>query len=162
MRDRYVLHRYQLAATTRPSDVGDIFAINPIRRSLAAILISLGLIVGPLTFMRGDAQVAVLLATSWFSFSTLVMCIPVLLISLLEEGWNQLQRRVWPTIDELDLSPRARHLLHRHGFVTIGKVERTPDGVLLLLSNMDSQTLHEIRRSVNLYRYQKWQENGFR
>ena len=82
--------------------------------------------------------------------------------SLLEEVWQWCQRRIWPTIDQLDLSPRARNLLRRHGFVTIASVEQTPDPTLLLLSNMDTRTLHEIRRGVNLWHYRHWQERGFR
>lgn len=161
MRDLYV-RRYQAPPSHQSSDIGDIFAVNPIRRSLAAIAVCLALIAGPVTFLDGDDQVAALIATSWFTFTGLIMCVPVLLISLVEEGWRQFQRLVWPTIDNLDLTPRAHSILRRHGFVTIASVERAPDALLLLLSNMDNQTLHDIRRSISLYRYRRWQENGFR
>lgn len=161
MRDSHV-QRYQPPPSHRSSDIGDIFAVNPIRRSLFAIGFCLALIVGPVTFLEGDDQIAALLATCWFTFTGLIMCIPVLMISLVEEAWTQLQRLLWPTIDNLDLSPRAHHILRRHGFVTIASVERAPDALLLLLSNMDGRTLHEIRRSISLYRYRHWQENGFR
>ncbi len=45
--------------------------------------------------------------------------------------------------------------------MTIASVEETPDTSLLLLSNMDNRTVQEIRRSVNLWRYRRWQERGF-
>jgi hypothetical protein len=161
MRDPYVMHRYGGRLNTSQSDLGDIFAVNPIRRSLVAIAASLALIVLPLVLLRGDAALAVELVTGWFGFTGLVMCTPILIWSLLEEGWRILQRRLWPTIEELDLSPRARNLLRRHGFVTIASVEDTPDTSLLLLSNMDARAVQEIRRSVNLWRYRRWQERGF-
>lgn len=162
MRDLYVMQRYQLRTTTGYSDVGSLFAINPIRRSLVAILVSLALIVAPAALLEGDTQVIVMLVTAWFGITGLVMCVPILLWCLAEEAWGRLQRRLWPTIDRLeDLSPRARNLLRRHGFVTIASIEHAPDTTLLLLSNMDSRALQEIRRSINLWHYRRWQEGGF-
>ncbi len=102
------------------------------------------------------------LVTGWFGLTGLVICTPIFLISLAEEGWHMLERRIWPTIDQLDLSPRAHNLLRRHGFVTIASVERTSDPSLLLLSNMDARALQEIRRGISLWRYRRWQEGGFR
>jgi hypothetical protein len=111
--------------------------------------------------LRGDAQMAVEIVAGWFGLTGLIICTPILLWSLAEEGWRILERRLWPTIEDLELSPRAYNLLRRHGFVTIASVERTSDTSLLLLSNMDGRALHEIRRGVNLWRYRRWQERGF-
>jgi hypothetical protein len=147
--------------TSGQSDLGDVFAVNPIRRSFVVILICAAMIGLPLIILRGEVELAVELMTGWFGFTGLIMCTPILIWSLLEEGWHLLQRRLWPTIEQLDLSPRAYNLLRRHGFVTIASVEGTPDTSLLLLSNMDSRTVQEIRRSVNLWRYRRWQERGF-
>lgn len=162
MRDPYASHRHGMRLAGGSSDLGDLFAINPIRRSLAAVAISSASIVLPLLCLRGEAQMATLIVTGWFGSTGVVLCTPILIWSLLEEAWGRCQRRLWPTVDQLDLSPRAHNLLRRHGFVTIASVEQTPDPALLLLSNMDARTLREIRRSVSLWHYRRWQERGFR
>jgi len=140
----------------------DLFSINPIRRSVGAIAVCVALIVLPLFVLHGDTQQAVGLLTSWIGLTGLILCIPVLIISLLEEGWQRLQRRIWPTVDQLDLPLRHHNLLRRHGFVTIASVEEAPDAALILLSNMDARALREIRRAISLWRYRRWQERGFR
>jgi hypothetical protein len=155
------MHRYGLRLSRGHSDLGDIFAVNPIRRSFVAVLASAALIGLPFLLLQGEAQLAVAMVTSWFGFTGLLLCTPILIWSLIEEGWHILQRRLWPTIELLDLSPRAYNLLRRHGYVTIVSVERTPDTSLLLLSNMDGRAVQEIRRSINLWRYRRWQERGF-
>lgn len=159
MGDRYVTYRYGLGGR---SDLGDLFSINPVRRSFIALISSALLIILPLLLLRGAAQQAVEIVTGWLGLTGLVLCTPIFVISVLEEGWRLLQRRIWPTIDELQLSPRAYNLLRRHGFVTIVSIERTPDVALLLLSNMDQRAVQEIRRSINLWRYLRWQEREFR
>jgi hypothetical protein len=161
VRDPYTLHRQAMRLSPGQSDLGDIFAVNPIRRSFVVILICAALIGLPFLILQGEVQMAVELVTGWFGFTGLIMCTPILIWSLLEEGWHLLQRRLWPTIEQLDLTPHAYNLLRRHGYVTIASVEQTPDTSLLLLSNMDSRAVQEIRRSVNLWRYRRWQERGF-
>ena len=162
MRDHYAAHRHAMRQAGGSSDLGDLFAINPIRRSLTLIALSIGSIVLPLVCLRGDAQMGVLIITSWFGSTGLILCTPILIWSLLEEAWGWCQRRLWPTVNQLELSPRAQNLLRRHGFVTIASVEQTPNPALLLLSNMDARTLREIRRGVSLWHYRRWQERGFR
>lgn len=143
------------------SGLGDFFAINPVRRSLGTVITCLLLIGLPLLLLQGDTEMAVEIVTGWFGLTGLVLSTPILLWSLAEEGWRLLERRLWPTIEDLDLSPRAYNLLRRHGFVTIASVEGTLDANLLLLANMDSRALQEIRRGVSLWRYRRWQERGF-
>jgi len=147
---------------------GDLFAVDPIRRSAGAIVVCAALIALPLLVLHGDTQRAVGLPTSWIGLTGLILRIPIPSISLLEEGWQRSQRRIWPTIDQLELPPRAHNLLRRHGFVTITSVEEAPDAALILLSNMDARVLREIRRAISLWRYRRyrryrrWQERGFR
>lgn len=162
MNDRYLARRYGGRNISSHSDLGDLFAINPIRRSLGTIVACALMIILPLVLLRGEAQLAVEIVTGWFGLIGLLICTPILLWSLGEEGWRLLERRIWPTIEELDLSPRAHNLLRRHGFVTIVSVERAPDTTLLLLSNMDSRAVQEIRRGISIWRYRRWQERGFR
>ena len=161
MKDRYALTRYNGRARGY-SDLNDLFAINPIRRSLGTIVASLVLISAPLALPNGEFRTLFLLIAVWFGATSIVMCTPILIWCSAEEAWRWLQRQLWPTIDQLDLSPRAHNLLRRHGYVTIASVERTPDSTLLLLSNMDSRTVHEIRRRISIWRYLRWQETGFR
>lgn len=155
------MHRNGMRLSSGHSDLGDIFAVNPIRRSFAVILTCAALIGLPLLLLQGEVEMAVELVTGWFGFTGLLLCTPILIWSLLEEGWHLLQRRLWPTIELLDLSPRAYNILRRHGYVTIVSVEQTSDASLLLLANMDGRAVHEIRRSINLWRYRRWQERGF-
>lgn len=162
MNNRYLAQRYGGRYPSSHSDLGDLFSINPIRRSLGAIVVCALLIALPLVTLRGEAQLAVEIVAGWLGLTGLIICTPIFLWSLGEEGWRMLERRIWPTIEELDLSPRAHNLLRRHGFVTIASVERTTDTSLLLLSNMDSRVVQEIRRGVSIWRYQRWQERGFR
>jgi hypothetical protein len=162
VKDPHALHRHNLRLNPGHSDLGDIFAVNPIRRSLAAILISLGMMAFPAMFLDGGLQAATLIFAIWFGCTGLILCVPILIWSVLEAIWGYCQRRIYPTIDQLDLTPRAHNLLRRHGFVTIASVEQTPDTTMLLLSNMDPRALHEIRRSISLWRYRRWQERGFR
>jgi hypothetical protein len=161
MKDRYALARYNGRARGY-SDFSQLFAVNPIRRALATILVSLALITAPLALPGGNVRTVVQLITVWFGATSIIMCTPILIWCSMEEAWRWLQRRLWPTIDQLGLSPRTHNLLRRHGYVTIASVERASDSTLLLLSNMDGQAVREIRRSVNVWRYLRWQEAGFR
>jgi Bacterial RNA polymerase, alpha chain C terminal domain len=156
------IHQHRMRIGTGCSDLGDLFAVNPIRRSLTTILVSLAIMLLPAMFLHGGTQAAVMVLAIWFGCTGLILCVPILIWSVLEALWARIQRRLWPTIDQLDLTPRAHNLLRRHGFVTIVSVEQTPDTTMLLLSNMDPRALHEIRRSVSLWRYRRWQERGFR
>jgi len=162
VKDPYAIHRQGMRITTGTSDLGDLFAVNPIRRSLATILVSLAIMLLPALLLDGGAEAATMILAIWFGCTGLIICVPILIWSVLEAAWAYCQRRLWPTIDQLDLTPRAHNLLRRHGFVTIVSVEQTPDTTMLLLSNMDQRALHEIRRSVSLWRYRRWQERGFR
>lgn len=162
MKDPHVLYRPGMRVGTGHSDLGDLFSVNPIRRSLGVIVTSIIIMILPPMFLAGPAQAAALVLAIWFGCTGLILCIPILIWSVIEEIWRYCQRRLWPTVEQLELSPRAHNLLRRHGFVTITSVEQTPDTTMLLLSNMDHRALHEIRRSISLWRYRRWQERGFR
>jgi hypothetical protein len=138
----------------------DPFAVNPIRRSLGVVAFSAVIFFGPL-LIGGAAAETALLAGGWLGMMGLAFGVPVLVLSVAEEGWRQARVRLDPPIDRLDLSPRLVHVLRRHGYESIAQVERTPDAVLLLLSNMDRRGLSEVRRAISLHRYRQWQERGF-
>ncbi len=143
------------------SDLPDPFAINPIRRSLVLVGTSGAVVSGAL--LAGDpVTTMVMLSVGWLAITGIVMGLPVLLLSLLDEGWRRLQQRLHPSVDQLDLSPRLCHVLRRHGYHVITAVERAPDDALLVLSNMDARGLHDVRRAVRLWHYRRWQEGGFR
>ncbi len=142
------------------SDVVDPFAINPIRRSFAVVTVSALVVFGPL-LVGGTFATTVLLSVGWLAVTGLVMGTPILIWSLVEEGWRLIDRRLRPSVDLLDLSPRVAHILLRHGFESIEAVDRAPDATLLLLSNMDSRGLREVRRAISLWKYRRWQEQGF-
>ncbi|MDP9368343.1 MAG: hypothetical protein M3Q03_08720 [Chloroflexota bacterium] len=142
------------------SDVVDPFAVNPIRRSFAVVATSALLVFGPL-LIGGAFATTVLLAVGWLAATGLVMGTPILIWSLVEEGWRLIHRRLHPSVDLLDLSPRVAHILLRHGYESIEAVDRAPDATLLLLSNMDSRGLREVRRAISLWKYRRWQEQGF-
>ncbi len=138
----------------------DPFAVNPIRRSAGLVAVSTAAFFGPL-LVGGQTAATVMLAGGWLGLIGLAVGVPVLGLSLAEAGWRRLVRRLRPPIDGLDLPPRLIHLLRRHGYDSIDLVERTPDAALLLLSNMDPRGVREVRRAVALWRYRRWQEQGF-
>ncbi|CAN5568429.1 hypothetical protein BH23CHL2_BH23CHL2_08330 [soil metagenome] len=153
---------YQAARRTAYSSApDDIFAINPVRRSAAITAGSWALLILPAAFMRGDLQALLLIGFGWMAAAGIVFVTPIFFWSLAEVGWRAIVRRRRPGIDQLDISPRAYNLLVRHGYETIEHVDRTPDSSLILLSNMDARTLHYIRRAINIWKYQRWQERGF-
>ncbi len=141
-------------------DHADPFAINPIRRSAGLVAASAAAFFGPL-LVGGPAAATAMLAGGWLGLIGLAIGLPVLGLSLAEAGWGRLSRRLRPPIEALDLPPRLIHLLRRHGYDSIDLVERTPDAALLLLSNMDPRGVREVRRAVALWRYRRWQEQGF-
>jgi len=97
----------------------------------------------------------------WLAAIGMVLSFPILLMSLIELGWTTVSRRIHPSVDVLDLSPRVRNLLCRYGYQTIINVERTSDDAFLMLSNFDPKALREVRRAISLWRYRRWQEAGY-
>ncbi|MCC6792025.1 MAG: hypothetical protein IT336_10075 [Thermomicrobiales bacterium] len=158
---------HQLMATWRgcrtTSDTGslaDPFAVNPIRRSSGLVVVCVAIVVVP--WLIGDAvATTVMLSVGWLAVTGLVMGVPVLIWSLIEAGVLLLRRRMHPPVDVLDISPRLTHILQRHGFDTIERVDAAPDAALLLLSNMDARGVRDIRRAVAVWRYRRWQEQGY-
>lgn len=156
-REMYARARYN---ATGGSDT-DVFAVNPIRRSFAISVICWSMVLVPILLLDGDLQASLLIGLGWLAAAGIVFVTPIFFWSLAEAGWSRIRWRVSPTIEDLDLSPRAYNLLRRHGFDTISSVELTPDVSLMLLPNMDARALHEIRRAINLWKYRRWQEAGF-
>lgn len=134
-------------ALGRHNRTSDLFAVNPFRRSAGAVAACVALIALPFLVLRGATQEAVALLTTWIGLPSLILCLPILILSLLAEGWQRLQRRIWPTVDRLDFPSRIHRLLCRHRSVVISSVEDTPDVALILLSNMDGCALREICRA---------------
>ena len=142
------------------SEVPDPFAVNPIRRSFGLVLVCGIVVFGPLA-VGGSFAMSVMVSVGWLAVTGLVIGTPILLWSLAEEGIVLLRRRLRPGVDLLDLSPRVVHILTRHGYEEIEAVDRASDTTLLLLSNMDPRGLREIRRAINLWKYRRWQDQGF-
>lgn len=139
----------------------DLFSVNPLRRSFFITSASWLTIFFPILFLRGDAQALILIGAGWLAAAGIVFVTPIFIWCLLEVAWNHFRRKRHPTVDMLDLTPRAVNLLRRYGYETIASVDRTPDASLMVLPNMDARTLREIRRAVNIWKYQRWQERGF-
>ena len=146
--------------TSRSSDLIDPFVINPIRRSFAMVVICGAAVIFP-AMIGGAIAETILLAGGWLAGTGLVLGIPVLIWSLVEEAWRQIRRRMVPDIEQLGLSPRVAHVLRRHGLESIAEVDAASDSTLLLLSNMDGRGVQEIRRAISLWHYRRWQELGF-
>jgi hypothetical protein len=142
-------------------DCNDIFAVNPLRRSAWIVAVSWAMLLVPVFVLHGELRSLVLVGTGWIAATGIIMVTPILIWCLVEEAVKAIRRRITPPIEALNLSPRAFNLLRRHGFETIDEVDAAPDSSLLLLSNMDARALREIRRAINLWRYQRWQERGF-
>ena len=156
-RELYHRTRYQGAGA---SDT-DLFAVNPLRRSFTISAFCWSVILVPVFLLEGELQASILIAGGWLAAAGIVFVTPIFFWSLAEACWQRVRWRISPTIEDLDLSPRAYNLLRRHGFETISSVDLTPDVSLMLLSNMDAGALHEIRRAINLWKYRRWQDAGF-
>lgn len=140
--------------------LADPFAINPIRRSFALVIGCLVAIVVP--WMISDAAMtAAMLSITWLAITGLVFGLPVLVWSLFAAAIKHMRAQMQPSIDVLDLSPRVKHLLVRHGYDTIDGLENETDAALLMLSNLDTRGVREIRRSIALWKYRRWQDQGF-
>ena len=141
-------------------DTPDPFAVNPVRRSFGLVSVCSLVVFGPL-LVGGDLAMSVMVSVGWLAVTGIVMGVPILIWSVVEECWHLLRRRLHPSVDQLDLSPRVVHVLVRHGYEEIGEVDRASDASLLLLSNMDARGLREVRRAVSLWKYRRWQDEGF-
>lgn len=157
----------QLMATWRgfrnnpgTGSLADPFAVNPIRRSFALVAGCLIAIIVP-WLISDAAMTAAMLSITWLAITGLVFGIPVLVWSLFAAAFKHLRAQLQPSIDELDLSPRIKHLLMRHGYDTIDGLEIETDAALLMLSNLDKRGVQEIRRAVTLWKYRRWQDQGF-
>lgn len=155
----------ELYQYTRYSSLGgsetDIFAVNPLKRSAIITAVCWAMLLIPALLLDGGLQATLLIAGGWLAAAGIVFVTPIFIWCLAEAGWARVRWRINPTIEDLDLTPRAFNLLRRHGFDTIRSVDTTPDVSLMLLSNMDSRALHEIRRAINLWKYRRWQDAGF-
>ena len=142
------------------SAMADPFAVNPVRRSLGLVGFCALVIFVP--WLISDAALTtVMLSLGWLAVTGLVMGIPILIWSVVESGVYMFRSRRRPPVDHLDISPRVLHVLQRHGYQTIASVEAASDAMLLLLSNMDTRGVQEVRRAVAVWRYRRWQERGF-
>ena len=142
------------------SDVPDPFAVNPIRRLFGLVLVC-GLTVFGSLAIGGAFAMSVMVSVGWLAVTGLVIGTPILIWSVAEEAIHLLRRRLRPGVDLLELSPRIVHVLTRHGYEEIDAVDRASDTTLLLLSNMDLRGIREIRRAINLWKYRRWQDQGF-
>src|SRR5688500_14138951 len=71
----------------------DPFAVNPIRRSTALVVVSGALFFGPL-LVGGPEATAAMLAGGWVGMMGLALGVPVLALSLIEAGWDRLRDRL--------------------------------------------------------------------
>lgn len=139
----------------------DIFAVNPLKRSAIIAGCGWAFLLVPLMLPDNHVSSVLLISFGWLAAVAVIFVTPILIWSLAEVIWDAIRQRRNPTIHQLDLSPRARHLLLRFGYDTIESIESAQDSQLLLLSNMDARTVREIRRAVSIWRYQRWQAQGF-
>lgn len=148
----------QRRAATAPWDP---FAVNPVRRSLAAFIICASAFILPMALLPANLEALAMVLFGWLAAIGMVLTFPILLISLIEAAWTYVSHRVHPSIDQLDLSPRVRNLLNRYGYRTIDSIDRTGDEAFLMLSNFDPKALHEVRRAASIWNYRRWQDAGF-
>jgi hypothetical protein len=140
--------------------LADPFAVNPIRRSSTLVVGCAAVVFVPWLFGE-ELATTVMLSVGWLAMTGLVIGLPVLLLSLGEAAARAIRRRLRPMVDQLEITPRVAHILIRHGYESIDEVDHSPDAALLLLSNMDNRGIREIRRAIALWKYRRWQEQGF-
>jgi len=152
--------RYYSRHVSTGSNLSDPFASDPVRRSAAAVAICT-VILGAAALAGDAVGTAILLTVGWLAGVCLIFCVPILIWSSVEEGVAIVQRRLHPPVEVLRLSPRVAHILRRHGLDTIIAVDRASDDHLLSLSNMDLRDVEHIRRAIRLWKYARWQAQGF-
>src|SRR5262249_23582068 len=103
--------------------LADPFAINPIRRSATLVVGCAAIVFLPWCF-GDELATTVMLSVGWLAMTGLVIGMPVLLLSLGEEGFRAVRRRLRPTVDQLEITPRVAHILLRHGYEAIDEVDR--------------------------------------
>jgi hypothetical protein len=140
--------------------LADPFAINPIRRSLVLVLGCLIAIVVP-WMISERAMTAAMLSVTWLAITGLVFGFPILVWSVSAAAIKKVRAQIQPSIADLDISPRVRHLLDRYGYETIADLDTETDAALLMLSNLDARGVREIRRAIALWKYRRWQAQGF-
>jgi hypothetical protein len=140
--------------------LADPFAEHPIRRSFFLVTTCALTMIVP-WFIGETAMTTVMLSVGWLAVAGLVMGVPILIWSLAEAAYATIRAKLHPSVDQLDISARLKHLLVRHGYDTISQVEETSDAALMLLSNMDAKGLRDIRRAVAIWKYRRWQERGY-
>ena len=140
--------------------LADPFAENPIRRSFALVTFCCVVLFGPF-LVSASFGTLVMLSVGWIAASGFVLGLPVLLWSVGEYLVLAVRRRIRPTVDQLDISPRVAHILFRFGYEEIDLVDQASDSELMHLSNMDARALRELRRSIAVWKYRRWQERGF-
>jgi hypothetical protein len=139
----------------------DPFAVNPVRRSFAAFVICSAAFIVPMAAFPENLEALTMVMFGWLAAIGMVLTFPIFLMSLAELAWAQVARRLYPSVDLLDVSPRVRNLLNRYGFRTIEGVDRTSDDAFLMLTNFDPKALHELRRAISIWKYRRWQDAGF-
>ena len=139
----------------------DPFAVNPIGRSLATFVVSTIAVVVPIALFSPRLEALTMISFGWAGIIGMVFSLPTLMISLCEALWNAISRRIHPSIDLLDLSPRVRNLLRRYGYTSIDSVDQTSDDALLMLTNFDPLAVRELRRAISIWKYLRWQNAGF-
>jgi hypothetical protein len=142
------------------SHIADPFAENPVRRSATVVAACVATLTVPFQ-ISDELGMAVILTVGIFAISGLIFVTPILIWSLIEAAVLALRRRVYPDVDQLDLSPRVVHILRRHGMSSVRDVERSSDAVLLSFSNLEVADVRALRRAIRLWHYRRWQERGF-
>jgi hypothetical protein len=151
---------FRARVAIRSDPVHDPFSINPIRRSLVAVVGSLGIITLPFLVSEGTGT-TVMLSVGWLAMAVLVFSLPVLIWATAEELVAALRRKVHPPISDLDLPQRIVHILQRHGVRTIRAAESLDEASLLLMSNLTPRDAQAVGRALSLWRYRRWQDAGF-
>src|SRR5690554_1633056 len=105
-------HRLRYNAIS--SSESDIFAVNPLRRSFIIAGVCWAIVLIPILFLHGNLQASILIGLGWIAAAGIVFVTPIFFWSLAEAAWQRVRWRISPTIDDLDLSPRAYNLLRRH------------------------------------------------
>ncbi len=140
--------------------LADPFAVNPIRRSATLVVCCFATIAVPWLISQ-ELATTVMLSVGWLAMTGIVIGVPVLILSLIEEAVRSIRARVVPPVGQLEITPRVLHILQRHGYDSIDEVDHASDAALLLLSNMDARGVREIRRAISVWKYRRWQERGF-
>lgn len=154
------LYEGRIPAPGEPT-LNGLFRTNPVRRSAGLIAGCLAVLGVATVLVHRGGESALILIVAALASAILLIAVPLLLWSLLDEGARRYRRRTSPDLAALRLPLRTENILRRAGYETVADLAPLSDEALYALPRMADHDVRHIRRALGLHAYRTWQEAGF-